>query len=85
MNRLHGSYEVGYDRRNVWLAGIESKRSLELEAVTFISEDRVADLLGGSCVNDVVARAKERGLDEGFFTDSTAWRGTCESGLRPGP
>jgi hypothetical protein len=40
---------------------------LELEAVTFISEDRVADLLGGSCVNDFVARAKERGLDEGYI------------------
>jgi hypothetical protein len=58
LNRLHGKYEVGYDKRDVWLTGTECKSSGKLEAVTFISEDRVAGLPRESYVNDVVAGAK---------------------------
>ncbi len=67
LNRLHESYEVGYEKRDVWLTGTGSKKSGKLEAVTFISEDRVADLPRESYVNDVVAGAKERGLNEGYI------------------
>ena len=67
LNRLHESYEVGYDKRDVWLTGTGSKKSGKLEAVTFISEVRVADLPRESYVNDVVAGAKERGLSEGYI------------------
>jgi hypothetical protein len=69
LNRLHESYEIGYEKRDVWLTGTGSKKSGKLEAVTFISEDRLADLPRESYVNHVVAGARERGLDEGYIRD----------------
>jgi hypothetical protein len=74
LNRLHGKYEVGYDKRDVWLTGTGSKEFGKLEAVTFISEDRVAGLPRESYVNDVVAGAKERELDEGYIRDKLSNR-----------